>query len=86
VIRRSAPYSGRVRRPQLRLSATSLLLAASVVVGLALAIANGDTWQRVLATSALYGGVAALLLTVVTLRPDRRRVEKPRTQNVLADN
>lgn len=43
------------------------------LAGLALALDNGDTWQRSLVTALLYVAVASLSLVQVTLRPGRPR-------------
>lgn len=51
----------------------AFIAGVAAVVGLALALLNGDTWQRVLVTTLAYGAAAALLFTLVTLRADRPR-------------
>lgn len=43
------------------------------LTGMALALDNGDTWQRSLVTTLVYVAGAVLSLVLVTMRPERPR-------------
>ena len=67
------PYAddvGSVRRPG---RGMVLITVVACTVGMVVALASRDTWQRAFVTTLIYGVAAALLFTLVSLRPDKPR-------------
>jgi hypothetical protein len=61
---------GRVRRSG---KAMAFIAVVACTVGLVVALASRDTPQRALVTTLIYGVAAALLFSLVSLRPDKPR-------------
>lgn len=72
---RSASYRYGVGSPRAMRRTTVLLPGVAGSVGLAVAISNGDTWQRTLVTTVIYGGAGLLAVALVAVSPQRRRAE-----------
>ena len=55
---------------------TLVIPGLALSAGLAVAMSNGDTWQRTLVTTMIYGAAALLALGLVTVNPQRRRAKE----------